>query len=213
MGLSILAGRDRISLGNGLDLRLLSALEVLQARREGLELATAGREQALCSNACLLARALERSEDQSAVFADGRAVLAGLTVEEIAALSARWSAFSRENDPGLDLSEEELEQVKKGLDSDAGERLRWRVLRQFHVLPAEARAKAMKGRDYLWCLANTLLDREEELGQLCPDCRARAMEERCTACGRLRTEWGESMRNAAFDADRFEALRGGKSPD
>ncbi|WP_251317454.1 hypothetical protein [Flintibacter muris] len=113
MALSILAGKDRISLGDGFDLRLLSALEVLQARRESAELAGDGREQALCSNACLLARALEGTEDHVPVFADGRAVLAGLTVEEIARLAARWSAFSRESDPGLDLSQEELEKVKK----------------------------------------------------------------------------------------------------
>lgn len=113
MALSILAGRDRISLENGFDLRLLSALEILQARREAAELASDGRERALCSNACLLARALERSEDRSPVFADGRGVLAGLTVEEIASLAARWSAFRRESDPGLDLSQEELEKVKK----------------------------------------------------------------------------------------------------
>ena len=106
MSLSILAGEDRMSLENGMDLRLLSALEVLQARRED-------RELALCSNACLLARALEKTEDQSPVFSDGRAVLAGLTVEEIAGLAARWSAFSREMDPGLGLSREELEHVKK----------------------------------------------------------------------------------------------------
>ena len=113
MGASILAGRDRLSLDNGMDLRLLSALEVLQARREAGELAQEDRERALCSNACLLARALEHTEDQRPVFADGRAVLAGLTVEEIAALSARWSRFSRAEDPGLDLSEEERENVKK----------------------------------------------------------------------------------------------------
>ena len=113
MALSILAGRDRLSLDNGFDLRLLSALETLQARREGMELAGDDRELALCSNACLLARALERSEDRKPVFSDGQAVLAGLTVEEIAALAARWSRFSRENDPGLDLSEEALEEVKK----------------------------------------------------------------------------------------------------
>ena len=58
MGRSILAGQDRMSLENGFDLRLLSALEVLQARREADELAGDGRERALCSNACLLARAL-----------------------------------------------------------------------------------------------------------------------------------------------------------
>ena len=34
MGASILAGRDRMDLDNGMRLRLLSALEVLQARRE-----------------------------------------------------------------------------------------------------------------------------------------------------------------------------------
>ena len=60
-----------------------------------------------------VARALERSEDCTPVFADGRAVLAGLTAEEIAALAGRWSAFRRESDPGLDLSQEELEAVKK----------------------------------------------------------------------------------------------------
>ncbi len=113
MALSILAGRDRLSLDDGFDLRLLSALETLQARREGMELAGDDRELALCSNACLLARALERSEDRKPVFSNGQAVLAGLTAEEIAALAARWSRFSRENDPGLDLSEEALEEVKK----------------------------------------------------------------------------------------------------
>mgnify|MGYP001078034293 CR=1 FL=1 len=122
MGLSILAGRDRISLGSGFDLRLLSALEVLQARREGAELTENDRERALCSNACLLARALERSEDRTPVFADGRAALAGMTVEEIASLSARWAAFSRESDPGLELSQEELEEVKKnsGVTPESG---------------------------------------------------------------------------------------------
>lgn len=120
MALSILAGQDRISLGNGFDLRLLSALEVLQARREAGELAGDDRERALCSNACLLARALERTEDRSPVFDSGRAVLAGLTAEEIAALAGRWSAFRRENDPGLELSEEELETVKKNSGTTPG---------------------------------------------------------------------------------------------
>ena len=110
---SILAGRDRISLNNGMDLRLLSALEVLQARREAAELAGEERERALCSNACLLARALEHSEGRTPVFSGGAEVLVGLTVEEIAALAGRWDAFRQESDPGLDLSREELENVKK----------------------------------------------------------------------------------------------------
>ena len=87
---SILAGRDRTDLGNGMSLRLLSALEVLQARREAAELAGEDRERALCSNACLLARALERTEDHSPVFSDGRAVLAGLTV---GSLMLAWLAM------------------------------------------------------------------------------------------------------------------------
>ena len=213
MGLSILAGQDRISLENGFDLRLLSALEVLQARRESLELAGDGREQALCSNACLLARALEGTEDRLPVFSDGRAVLAGLTAAEIASLAARWSAFSRENDPGLELAREELKKVMEDLRGDSGERLRWRVLKQFGALPTEGRAEAMKGRDYLWCLTNTILDREEELERLCPDCRARAMEERCVLCGRPAREWGEGMQNASFDPARFEALKEGVGLD
>ena len=38
MAPSILAGQDRLPLNNGMELRLLSALEVLQARREAEEL-------------------------------------------------------------------------------------------------------------------------------------------------------------------------------
>ena len=110
---SILAQRERVSLGNGMALRLLSALEVLQARREAGELAGEDRERALCSNACLLARALEQEEEHKPVFSDGRAVLAGLTVEEIGSLAARWSVLRRESDPGLNVTEEELENVKK----------------------------------------------------------------------------------------------------
>jgi len=113
MGVSIIAQRDRIPLENGMELRLLSALEVMQARREAGELAREDRERALCSNACLLARALEHGEEHTPVFQNGRAVLAGLTVEEIANLAARWDRLRRESNPGLDLSGEELENLKK----------------------------------------------------------------------------------------------------
>ena len=112
MGASILAGRDRMDLDNGMRLRLLSALEVLQARREAVELAQSDRERALCSNACLLARALETQEGEP-VFSSGREVLSGLRVEEIAALAATWSRFNREENPGLTLEAEQAEDVKK----------------------------------------------------------------------------------------------------
>ena len=113
MSPSILAGRDRMALDNGMNLRLLSALEVLQARREADGLCRSSSERALCSNACLLARALEQEEEHKPVFSDGRAVLAGLTVEEIGGLARRWSQLRRESDPGLNVTEEELENVKK----------------------------------------------------------------------------------------------------
>ena len=47
-----------------------------------------------------LARALE-TEEGSPVFSGGEAVLAGLRVEEIAALSRTWSQFNREALPPL----------------------------------------------------------------------------------------------------------------
>ena len=112
MGASILAGRDRMDLDNGMRLRLLSALEVLQARREAEELAQSERERALCSHACLLVRALETPEGEP-VFSSGRVVLSGLRVEEIAALAATWSRFNREENPGLTMEAEQAEDVKK----------------------------------------------------------------------------------------------------
>ena len=105
------AGADRMELENGMELRLLSALEVLEARREAAQLAESQGERALCSNACLLARALESGEKP--VFDSGRAVLAGLTVSEIAALAGRWREFDRKENPSAAGTAEELENVKK----------------------------------------------------------------------------------------------------
>lgn len=108
---SILARNDQMILDNGMHLRLLSAMEVLQARREAATMADERRERALCSNACLLARAL--TIDDEPVFQDGRAVLEGLTVAEIAALSRQWHDFDRAENPALNLEQQELETVKK----------------------------------------------------------------------------------------------------
>lgn len=67
----------------------------------------------------------------------------------------------------------------------------------------------MKNRDYLWCLLHSILDREEELERLCPECRAKAEERHCTACGRPAGLWAEGEINPAFDEKRFKALKGG----
>ena len=112
-----------------MELRLLSALEVLEARREAAQLAESQGERALCSNACLLARALETPEggpvfsggeavlaglrETDPLFSGGREVLSGLTVEEIAALSRTWSQFNREENPPLTMGQEEAEELKK----------------------------------------------------------------------------------------------------
>lgn len=83
------------------------------------------------------------------------------------------------------------------------------MLKFFRVLPTEARARQMKDRDYLWCLLHMQLDREEELERLCPECRARAEEERCPGCGQAVRAWGEAEVNPSFDLERFETMKGG----
>lgn len=81
------------------------------------------------------------------------------------------------------------------------------MLKQFHALPTEERAAGMKGRDYLWCLTNQLLDDEEELERLCPACRAQAQENRCPVCGAPSGQNTAGV-NASFDIERFMALKG-----
>ena len=107
----MLERRERLKLEDGRELRLLSALEVLEARREAEGLARGEAEAALCANACLLARALERGGEP--VFSTGGAVLEGLSVEQIASLSRQWSAFNRRENPSPEDGEERLEGLKK----------------------------------------------------------------------------------------------------
>lgn len=108
----MLERRERLKLEDGRELRLLSALEVLEARREAEGLARGEAEAALCANACLLARALETQEGER-VFSSGEAVLAGLRVEEISNLARTWSRFNREENPPLTLNQEQADEVKK----------------------------------------------------------------------------------------------------
>lgn len=103
-------GTGRVKTGMG-ELRLLSAWEVLEARREGDALAKDGRERALCRNACLVARALERKG--RAVFENGQAALEGLRAEEIARLAGEWARFNRECNPSPLDGEQEIERRKK----------------------------------------------------------------------------------------------------
>jgi len=103
-------GAQRCPVAEG-ELRLLSAREVLEARREGELLAKDGRERALCANACLIAKALERRGRP--VYEDGQQVLDSLRLEDIVRLSDRWAAFNREVNPSPCDGEEETERRKK----------------------------------------------------------------------------------------------------
>lgn len=107
---SLLSGPDRLALEDGRQLRLLSAMEVLEARREALWLAQGDRERALCSNACLLARALIR--DERPVFRDGGDVLARMTAEEIGTLAGCWAQFNARVNPGPDSESTQVEALK-----------------------------------------------------------------------------------------------------
>lgn len=107
----LLSGPDRLELEDGRTLRLLSAMEALQARREAAGLARDERERALCSNACLLARALE--ENDQTVFASGGEVLEHLTAEQIGALAGTWAAFNREVNPAPTDGAQRVEALKK----------------------------------------------------------------------------------------------------
>lgn len=69
----------------------------------------------------------------------------------------------------------------------------------------------MKEGDYVWCLVNQLLDREEELERLCPECRQRAELHICPGCGRPEESWREGEENPEFDWQRFRQMKeGGK---
>ena len=56
-----------------------------------------------------------------------------------------------------------------------------------------------------------MLDREEAMERLCPECRTRAEEARCSICG---AKLGETAGggNASFDMARFIRMKGGRKP-
>ena len=105
------AGRSRKRLSDGSDLRLLTAAEVLEARREALEMEGEEAEIALRSNACILAKAWERRGRP--IYPSGAAVLEALSVSQIIGLCRLWAEFDRAENPGLSIGEERLEALKK----------------------------------------------------------------------------------------------------
>lgn len=197
--LTLFAGSGRRKLEAGMELRVASAFEVMQARCEAQQNA-ADDEAALglWMNACLLARAVYR--DGARAFSDGKAVLQAVPAQTLTRWTQMYAALCREENPAC--SEENADAAVQALTGEAYERLKWRVLKAFGVLPAEARARRMTDWDYLYCAAQMILDEQEKLEAMCPECRERAQRNLCPVCG---GEVGEQ--NAGFDTERFERLR------
>lgn len=80
----MLERRERLKLEDGRELRLLSALEVLEARREAEGLARGEAEAALCSQR--LPAGPGAGAGRTAGVRGRRAALAGLSAREIGAL-------------------------------------------------------------------------------------------------------------------------------
>lgn len=201
-----LAAQNHIkTLPDGKALRLLTSRELLEAKREAASLAANGKETAVCSNACILARAVLKKGQQ--LYHSGSEVLSLCTPEQIENLTKQWAAFNREENPGLATNGVRLDQLKKSLDTSK-QRLQWRVLRSFGALPTEKRVKAMTDADYLFCAVNRLLDEEERLQTMCPSCRAKAETPHCPVCGR---ETGELLaeENKSFDWKLYQKRREG----
>ena len=123
--LKVSAPAALLPLEGGRALRLLTETEEMQVRREAMELAVNEMDLPLCANACLVARALVCAGER--VYADGRAVLDGLSAEEIEALAERWAAFRREKGVGLGLGEKRLDALKASLAARPRQRDRCRM--------------------------------------------------------------------------------------
>ncbi len=108
----LLSGPQTMELEDGTQLRLLSALCVLEARQEAEELCTElGTDSALCANACIVAKAWEKRGKP--ICKNGRQVLERLSVSQIQSLAQRWAMFDREVNPGLQESQGRLDRLKK----------------------------------------------------------------------------------------------------
>lgn len=182
-------------------MRLLTAWELLEVRAEAERCCEDATALGLWQNACLLARAVTRWGRRP--WADGAAVLKCCTPEEIEAMARQYREMAERCDPHCGQDAAKTEAMLDKLRQMPEARIQWRVLRAFGVLPSERRAQKMRRSDYLYCVLHLLLDEEERLARLCPDCRAEAERDACPVCGK---QWEYS---GSFDAARFERLKGG----
>lgn len=115
---SVLAGRERMTLPDGTELRLLTAMEVLEARREALSLSNGEMELALCSNACLLARAWSKAGKP--LCTSGEELLQRLSPSQIQKLAKRFADFDREENPSVLAESKRVEAIKKAWSTPLG---------------------------------------------------------------------------------------------
>lgn len=199
--LRFLGGRRKTRI-EAAELHLISAYDLLQAQAEALTMASPRAEEAgLCLNACILAKAAKKNGKR--IFENGEAVLRAMPAERIEQWTKRYLEVCEQEN--LSCGSDEREQIKQALAESSYERLKWRVLRAFGVLPSEQRARRMTDGDYLYCVMQMMLDEEERLERLCSACRERLHEPRCECCGAPLEE-----ENTAFDEKRYEELRRGE---
>lgn len=80
------------------------------------------------------------------------------SAEKIERWMQAYAALCREDNPAC--SEENARLAAQALGQEDYERLKWRVLKRFGVLPSEMRARHMTDREYLYCAAQLLLDEQ-----------------------------------------------------
>ena len=157
---------------DGLRLVPVSAYALLQAQAEADRLAGENRAAAgLCAGACIVARAAHR-KDGSRAFSSGEEALRTLSAEAIERLMQAYEQMTQAG--RLTGGADEEQALLSAMEQDAQERLRWRVLRAFGVLPTEARARALTQGELVYCAMQLCLDEREELARLCPACRETA---------------------------------------
>lgn len=175
-----------------LTMMLLSCQDALEASHEASVLGG----ESLHRNACVLARAVRCGGKR--LFSSGQQVLDKLPPQTVACWISAYDRLCRAQC-------QDWQTWKQLLADDAGGRLRWKVLRTLGILPRAV--EDMTDRDFLYCVLQMVLDSEEQLQRLCPDCRSRMLEERCPVCGGV--QFGT---NPNFDEKRYEELKRYGSP-
>lgn len=201
-----LLGAPRSVKAGRLRLRVLSAYEMLQAQAEADLTAGQNPDQyGLRLNAAVVARAARVRGRRP--FHSGADVLRRYSAEEIERLAECYEALCGRGERSPACSESMRARLLEELAQKPYERLKWRVLRSFSVLPSSPAAREMTDADYLYCALHTVLDGREYTASLCPDCREAADLPHCPGCGAVIA--GQAV-NASFDEAEFEKRKCGQ---